>query len=496
MNASSGSKLRALAVYTAWGFGAQVATALFQFGYAAVTSRLVPDTGFGAFAVAMSLAALVILVAQGGLGQAAARTSELHPGKLSFLMFFAVGLGIGAGLLLVVLAPPWATLWGAPEAVDATRLIGVTAFLAPLSGLLLGVLRRLGRFKTLAVWTVATSVAGMAIGLVVVVLAPGPMALLISPIVGSALLTIVALILTRGHWRARPDVTAARADLGFAWRVLAPTLLAYLTTNVGKWSVSRWVGTDVLGQWNRADVITAVPLWQAATALTQAVYPEFRHDIGVQDRTRRAWSDYLVLTAWVFFPVSALLAGAAPALVPILFGPGWGLAAAIAPLVAFRWGIVAVETALASALESVGRFRLLVQTGLLSVAVIAAGAVVTAMSGSWAAALTALIAASLVRHLLQAVFTTRQGSLDGWSVAKGYSWALAASIVLGGAAALVSAGALGSLPPVTAAIGAAILVAGLAAGAVKWRSLPPIRILASYRSNPVPGRVEALRGYD
>ena len=104
MTAPSSSRLRTLASYTAWMLGAQIATALLQFGYAGVTSRLVPDTGFGAFAVAMSLLLVVSLIAQGGLGDAAARTPELDRGKLSFLVLVAISLGIAAALLLILLA--------------------------------------------------------------------------------------------------------------------------------------------------------------------------------------------------------------------------------------------------------------------------------------------------------------------------------------------------------------------------------------------------------
>jgi len=461
---------------------AQIATVLLQFGYAGVTSRLVPDTGFGAVAVAMSLLAVVTLIAQGGLGEATARTPELHRGKLSFLVLVAIGLGIAAGLILILVARPWAGLWDAPDAVGPARLIAVTAFLAPLSGLLLGVQRRLGTFRAIAISMVATSAVGMAIGVVAVILSPGPMTLLVSPIAASVLLAVVSLILTRRHWWARPDAAAAQADLGFAWRILGITMLAYLSLNIGKWSVSRWVGTDALGQWNRADVLTAAPIGQGTRALTQAVYPEFRHDIGVQSRTRQAWTDYLLLVAWASFPFAAILAGVAPSATTIIFGPGWGLAAAIAPLVAIQYGIFAVESVLANALESVGQFRLRVWTALASVAVIAAGAAVTKVTGPWAAALVALIAASLLQHLLQVVFTARFGALDGWSVAKGYSCSLAASAVLGGAAALISAGMLGRMCPLAAVAGAVILIAVAVAGIVVRRHLPPLKILARYRS--------------
>ena len=482
MTASSDSKLRTLASYAAWTFGGQVALMLLQLGYAAVTSRLVPDTGFGAVAVAMSLSAFVTLFAQGGLGQATARTHALHPGTLSFLMLFSIGLGIVAMLLLVLLARPWAVLWNAPDAVGPIRLIGLAAFLAPLSGLLLGVLRRLGEFRGIAFLAVATSAAGMAIGVVAVIHAPGPIALLVSPVVSSALLTIAALVLTRGHWWAKPDAGAAQADLGFAWRVLGLTILSYVSGNIGPWSVSRWIGSDVLGQWNRANVLTAVPMNQAMTALSQAVYPEFRHDIGVQSRTRQAWTDYLLLVAWVFFPAAAILAAVAPFAVETLLGPGWGLAAGIAPLVAIYYGIGAVDTALANALESVGRFRLLVSTALTSLAVIVVGAVVTKVTGFWTVAPSALIAAALFRHILQVVIAARFGSLDGRSIARGYCFALVCSAFIGVAVALVLAGMFGRIGLLSAIAGAIILGAALLAGIAMRRHLPPVQILARYRS--------------
>lgn len=463
--------------------GGQIATALLQFGYAGVTSRLVPDTCFGAYAVALSLMTVVTLIAQGGLGESAARTTELNPRKLSFLVVISIALGIAAALISIMLAGPWAKLWNVPDAVNPARLIAVSAFLAPLSGLLFGIQRRVGGFRTVAVSTAATAASGMAIGVVAVILAPGPMTLVVSPVAASVLQTVVSLVLTRRYWWAKPDAAAARDDLGFAWRVLGIWMLAYLSASIGRWSVSRWVGAYALGQWNRADVLAALPIWQATRALTQSVYPEFRHDVGIQSRTRQAWTDYLLLTAWVFFPFAAILAGAAPIAIAILFGPGWGLAGGIAPLVAIQKGIMAVESALGYALESVGQFRLRVWTALVSVAVTAAGAAVIRVTVSLAVALVAMIAASVLQHLLQVVFTARLGALDGWSLAKGYSWSLAVSAVLGGAAALVSAGVLGRMPPLAAITGAVVLIAAAVVGIVKWRHLAPVKILARYRSN-------------
>jgi hypothetical protein len=145
----------------------------------------------------------------------------------------------------------------------------------------------------------------------------------------------------------------------------------------------------------------------------------------------------------------------------------------------------AVEMALANALESVGRFRLLVSTSLTSMAVIVVGAVVTTVTGSWRAAPIALILAALLRHIVQVLFTARFGALDGRSLARGYFSALVCSAVLGVAVALVLAGMVGRIGPSAAIAGTVILVAAISTGVVMRRHLPPVQILARYHRKPL-----------
>lgn len=61
----------------AWLLGGQVTVVLAQLFYAAFTGRLVSPAAFGAYAVAMSTAPLVLLLATAGIGNAAARAAEL-----------------------------------------------------------------------------------------------------------------------------------------------------------------------------------------------------------------------------------------------------------------------------------------------------------------------------------------------------------------------------------------------------------------------------------
>lgn len=475
------SRVRLLVSFASWSYGSQLITVILQFGYAAVTSRLVDDVGFGAYAVALSASALVSLLATGGLGQTIARMQFLSSAQVSALAAYALGLGAVAASVLFLSAEFWAKAWETPAAVVPIQVLSVSAFIAPLSGLLNGLLRRQQRFRLLAMILVLSNGIGMGVGVVGVILAPGPTTLLISPITALVLLTTLSIIAARSTVFARPEFYSINHHLRFSWAVTGVSLISYLNGNIGRLAVSRGVGVDVLGQWNRADVLTTVPLQQMHGAVQQAIYPEFRHDIGENERTQRVWTDLLVLLAWVAFPLSALVGVIATVAVPVLFGSGWGLAAQFAFPIALIVGVQMVSTTLSSALEAVGRFRMVMLSHLVSLSLQVVGAVAALSLQNWLPVLIAMATSTVAWHAIQVVLCSTRGYLLMQQLLYGY---LGASLI----AALVAScgwgvvlGVRGELPFYIAILSLSVLIFG---SIVCWRlrsSLPPLKILEQYR---------------
>lgn len=476
------STARRVASGAAWTYGAQFLSIVVQFVYAAITSRIVGADGFGAYAVALAVSGFAILIATGGLGQSVGRMVVLEAARLKALVTYALLLGLGSSVFLFASTPLWVQIWSAEGATSAIHLAVINAFTAPLFGLATGLVRRLGKFRQLAVATLTTNVVGMCVGAACVFVWPTAAALMVSAIVAQTLLLLVALGLSDRLLLGMRSVGAARSDITYSWQLTATSFASYLTHNLTKISVTRAIGVSALGQWNRAEVFTTVPFQQIQSAMIQAVYPEFRHVRHDRERANRIWTDLVVLVAWLVMPASAAVSVVAPVAIPLVFGPGWEDAAAISVALAFVGGLQVLSSLLGGAIESLGRFKWIWANTLLLLSLqIVAVVAILYLRWIWIA-IGVLVLTGIVRHAVQIVFCLRAGYLDNKRLARGYlSATLATAVVWALGTAGVWVGENAFQYPIYWIPFVALLCLPLAA---VWRmkeSLPPMRIARLYK---------------
>ena len=485
---STGTAPNRLVSSAFWLWGSQLATVVVQFAYAAVTSRLVAPTQFGEYSVALAVTALIVLVANGGLSQTVARLMDLDEAVIRSLVSLSLILGAVAALALWLTAPFWASLWGVPDADAPIRLLAVNAFTAPMLGVATGYTRRIGRFRQLAITTFTANCVGMALGLVAVALLRDSSSLLVSAIVSQILVLVVCVALSRGMLTRPGGLRAAGQELGFSARVLLTTVLAYLAGNVGKWGVSLGLGPAALGQLNRAEVLGWVPFQYAQDAMTQVVYPEFRHDRGSTERAQRVWADLLTLTAWIALPGAALAAALLPIVVPVLLGPRWSQAATLTTPLAVVGGLQIVVYVLYNALEAIGRFSSIWTAQVIQFLLNGAGAVAAISLHSFAPMMTALIVGLVVQHVVQLAHCRVAGYLRPSALVRRYTGVVAVAVAVFAVVRLVEYLVV-QQPLAGASVPVAVAVL-VAVGVLAWRffhRLPPVRLAEEY--GLLPGRL-------
>lgn len=465
----------------AWLLGGQVAVVLAQLFYAAFTGRLVSPAEFGAYAVAMSTAPLVLLLATAGIGSAAARASELSEPQVRALASVSLGLGVCAAGIVWLIAGPWSLLWRNPEAVDAIRWSALGILPAPFLGLLVGLSRRSGKFRQISISATIGGLFGMAMGAVCVWYFRSAASLVVSSYVPDGIQTILLLWVVGPVAFPGPLCSDVIEHLRFGAKVVVANGIGYLSGAAPQLAVSRGVGATLLGSWNRAAVVTQVPLEMLQNALAQVIYPEFRHDIGTTERASTLWLDLLALAAWVMFPVGAVTAAGAYFALPFVLGPGWQTAASLAPWVAIGAVANVPLVILGSALEATGRFGGVWPTRIVGLVIMVLSAIMALVSHSVVPVLGGFLVAPVLSHALQLHYVHRCAIFPVATLLSVYLRVLFVSAAAGLLTTLwiISIDAMdGFALKILLAVGMA-----LAVGSTLWFTrlrLPPIRIARRY----------------
>ena len=440
-------------------------------------------TAFGDYAIALVVGALVSVLATGGFSQAVGRMESVDSERLSTQFAFALLFGAVGAVVLVATSPATSLLWRTPSAQPAIAVMGASALVAPLFALLTGLERREGRFARLSVVILSCNVLGFISGIVAVLQWRESWTLIVSPVV-AMLGPVIFFTFSNRRWTLTRASLVPRlgkiGELRFGSQVTVSRLLSFLNWNIGRYAVTIVGGAAALGFWNRADTLTGVPFAQAQGVVTQTVYPEFRHDISSPERARRVWPDLLGLAAWGYWPCAALIAVFGPPALTVLLGSAWGEAANIIPVLAILGGMQGVLVLLGSAIEALGRFRLIWLAQLVFFSLQLASAALTFATGRWVFILYGLVATVAIQHLLHIWALGRSGHLDVTKLSKNYLYAAIAAILTG----LISLGVVTAWQRLDLPVAATVSVALIGLPAILgWKArniLPPVQIARRY----------------
>jgi PST family polysaccharide transporter len=447
-----------------------------QFGYAAVTARVISPAGFGAYGVSLAVYAILGLVAGMGLGNAAARRLTDDADGDRRLITLAIVTGSVGACVTFALAGPLGVLWGDPSATPLIQLVAIAVLVLPVVNVLGGILRRQGRIKEYAIGNLVATVTALLVGGAVVVLLREAWTLVLVPLMTQ--LVMMGWFTSREPGRARPTrrVRGTRSDLRFGLKSMVNSALTQFPYYVPMWALSRSAGPVVFGSWNRAVVVAQLPLESANRAAVMVIYPGFRNHAADPAGARRTWTDMLAATALVVMPLSGFVIPVLPAAVLVVLGDDWPLVAAMGM---WLWAVAAVtvlRTLLATALESSDNYgKIWLSQVILAVAyLLSAGAVWATQD--WVPLAVGLLTGALMTHAIQ-IYASRSllypGSLLRW-----YAVGVVVALVCAG----MAAGVAGSgLTAVWQLLLVSVMVAGYLAAfwALRGRVGPIRRLLSA-----------------
>jgi O-antigen/teichoic acid export membrane protein len=467
---------------TVWLYGSQLSTVLFQLGYAAITSRLLGPTHFGEYAVALSASGLVALLASSGFIEAVSWTQDLENRKLRALVTLSLINGLAGSAALFLLAPLWANFWANEQSETVCYYLIFSVLITPILTISTSIVRRQGNFKGLAAATLISNVLGMILGIAGVLVFKSSGSLTLSLTFSQVCLLTITLVIGRQARLGFVSPKRALAELHYSFRFSLVKIFEYVNSNSIKWGVSYFLGSAVVGVWNRAEVLTTVPFWQLQNALLQAVEPEFRHTGRDSTETRRAWSDMLISLNWLFLPLAAVIGAVLPLVSPLLIGAKWGIDGSVFTPLAFIGAFSISVFVLNSALQSSGDLRNIWISNSLVLANQMLGVFFLSQGWGLSFILYWILGSICLQHTIQVWQSFKAGKLDPFRILRSYLLAASYSATLSFALNAFFSNTWSEQSNIPTLVSASLMFVGLfVVSAFNWRKAPFLLAIREYK---------------
>lgn len=474
-----------------------IAALAVQVPYSAVMSRLLSPADFGLLAVAALLLRGVSHFTLGGLPSAVVQRPQL--GARTVRATFT--LGSGAGLVAYALfwmAAPYGTrlLNASPELTAVSRSLALTLIIDGLGSTAAGLLRRSMRYRAVATIEFASHLLGYCgIGLVSALLGNGVWSL-VHAALGQAVVSLLATYaLVRHPLRPLCDLAAMRETGSYGAQITLVGFLELLDGEFANVLIGRYAGVVAAGHYNRAMLVTQLPLEQLSTSISKVLNPAYSRIQSEVERLAAALRSSIALSALVSFPLAAVFAALGDNLIAVLLGSQWHTAAGLVPPLAATAALSCVVHLIASLAEAIGDARRKIWIKLAQLLTMTVAAFVAVAGGTGVLGLvTALLVSRVTEAVLYFGWVARRfpGSRRTVLVACGQALGVAALTwsVLAGVGALLS----GEVPAL-AALTAQVLVAVLLTVAVarhgeQWlmgvRTIREHRLVSLARHRRIP----------
>jgi lipopolysaccharide exporter len=334
---------------------AQLFVGVGQFLYSAITARIFVPADFGAFAAALSLQGLLILITTTGLPSIVLKEDSLTRGDVKSIRLYSLVGGLTAAIAFVLLCPSWLGVLNAPAGTEFVPLLAIALIFGPIASIESAMLRREARSLADAITLIVAFSGSASIAVLVALLGHESWALALATALNPVILGIGAASARRTRY-VENGRTPHRRMLRFASNVSTQNVVFLLIGQAPSWVISGMLGPSSLGQYSRASTLAGIPSTSLSTALSRAIQPYWRN-LRSGEVTSLATRDAAVLTGSLAFPLFATLAIVGPDLTALWLGPGWDEARDLVPWLAVAFGLQVPFGVLASSLEMRAQFR-------------------------------------------------------------------------------------------------------------------------------------------
>ncbi len=303
-----------------------------QLGSQVILARLLFPAEYGLIAMAYPVIAFLQVFNDIGLGQAVVQRPTLVQEQVSALFWVNIAISCLLTLVVALLAPLAAWVYGEPRLVLLTMVLGLIFPITAIGILPNALLARHMRFGQVA----QNEVIAMLTGAIVTILCAWAGLSYWSLLVGQFANAIAGVILVWvvTSWRPGLPKFAASAwgDVKFGANITLSNLATFATTSGDNMIVGLTAGKIPLGLYDRSYNLVVRPVGQMMTPLSRVALPLLSRLVGKPEEYRAAYLQMFRIATLLIVPAMLLCISNGSTLINVLLGPRWSGAAPV-----FSW---------------------------------------------------------------------------------------------------------------------------------------------------------------
>lgn len=308
---------------TLWSFIEAFSRQFISFLLGLVLARLLFPSDYGLIGMLMFFIAISQVFIDCGFANALICKNDRNDKDFSTAFYFNLLVGLGAYAILFVIAPYVASFYNEPQLKALLRVVGLTVVFNSLCIVQTAILTSSLRMRQLT-WAsvISQTVAGI-IGIVMAYTGFGVWALAVQSVGGAAITTLILWIITKWRLREAWSKESFKYLWGFGSKMLFVGLVSNTYSNIHSLLIGKYFSKDELGLYSKANNLSRIAPNTLYSVLNKVSLPSFSSISDDNQRLKRAFRSYIIMAAFVVFPIMGLLTVLAKPLILFLWTEKW-----------------------------------------------------------------------------------------------------------------------------------------------------------------------------
>lgn len=376
----------------------------------AVLARMITPEDFGVVAIATVFISFFAILSDLGLGAAIVQKQDLTSEDLSSLFSFSIYLGLILTFLFFIASTGIALFYKNTILLFVCRLLSLNILFSTLNVVPNSLLLKNKKFKFIAIRTFIVQLIAGIISVILALVGAGIYALLVNPIIGSAIIFIINYKQYPLPFHCKIEKRALNKVASYSLYQFGFTIINYFVRNLDKLMIGRVIGLQVLGYYEKSYRLMMLPLQNITNVVTPVMHPifaDYQNNLTIQ---RDKFLKILRILSLIGFPLTAFLYFSARELVLVIFGPQWEASVPIFKILSLTVWCQIIGSSLGSIFQATNQTKRMFYVGLINTIVNVTGLFIaifvykTAESVAWMMVLTFYLSTWNFWYIFRAIF--------------------------------------------------------------------------------------------